>query len=113
MKFRNSTMKLVFSILFALTILYSYAQTPVEQHGRLQVSGKYVGNQNNQKISLAGHSLFWSNYSAGSKFYNAETVNHIAQNWNSSMVRAALSVEIKEEGKPDDEGYIHDIQNGK
>ncbi len=81
--------------------------TIVEQHGRLQVSGKYVANQYNQKISLAGNSLYWSNFSEGSKFYNAETVNHLAQNWNSSIVRAAMGADHQDVYPPNN-GYIFD-----
>jgi len=96
-------MKLIISILFTLTILFSYGQTPqtpqapqgsiVAQHGLLQVSGKYVANQYNQKISLAGNSLFWSNAKwDGAPFYNAETVNHLVDDWNTSIIRIAMGV---------------------
>jgi len=103
-------MKLFFSILFTLTIFFSYAQAPqgsiVAQHGRLQVSGPYVGNQYNQKISLAGNSLFWSNAKwDGAPFYNAETVNHLVDEWNTSLIRIAMGVE--EDWSPDI-GYIAD-----
>jgi len=96
-------MKLIFSILITLTIFFSYAQTPitvqppdgsiVAQHGRLQVSGSHVGNQHGQKISLAGNSLFWSlDDGHGGEFYTAETLNHLADEWNTSIVRAAMGV---------------------
>lgn len=88
--------KLIFSILFTTTILFSYAQTPVEQHGRLQVSGSYVANQQNQKISLAGNSLFWSlDDGWGGEFYTAETINHLVDDWNTSIIRAAMGVNEK------------------
>ncbi len=91
-------MKLFTFFLLNLTLCCAFAQAPqgsvVAQHGRLQVSGSYVANQYNQKISLAGNSLFWSLDEAhGGKFFNAETLNHLADNWNSSIIRVAMGVD--------------------
>ncbi|WP_271767307.1 cellulase family glycosylhydrolase [Aquimarina algiphila] len=78
-------------IFFPLQSILS--QSIVEKNGRLRVSGNQVVNKDNQPISLAGNSIFWSNFGEGAKFYNAATVNHLAQDWNSSIVRAAMGVE--------------------
>ncbi|MAQ75930.1 MAG: hypothetical protein CL613_06320 [Aquimarina sp.] len=97
--------KSIFQILFfALAMNFSLlAQTPVEKHGRLQVQGNRIVDKNGEVTSLAGNSLFWSNAGDTSDFYNAETVNHLADDWNSSIIRVAMGVkESWDEGR----GYI-------
>ena len=47
-----------------------------------------------QAKSIAGNSLFWSNNGwGGEKYYNTGVVNSLKQDWNSSLVRAAMGVE--------------------
>lgn len=72
----------------------------VSKNGRLQVVGNGVTNQFGDPACLAGNSLFWSNFSEGSIFYVSDTVDKLASDWNSSIVRAAMGVE--EPG-----GYTH------
>lgn len=70
------------------------AQTVVQKYGRLRVNGNRVVSEDGNQISLAGNSLFWSNFSEGAPFYNDDTVNHLAgPAWNSDIVRAAMGVE--------------------
>jgi len=38
-------------------------------------------------------SLFWSQWSEGSVFYTANTVQSLKCNWNANVVRAAMGVE--------------------
>ncbi|MFL1897196.1 cellulase family glycosylhydrolase [Aquimarina sp. 2-A2] len=92
--------------LFFLALLFSFticAQTVVQKHGRLQVNGNKIVNKNNVPTSLAGNSLFWSNAGDSSDFYNAETVSHLASNWNSSIIRVAMGVKETWDGGT---GYI-------
>ncbi|AXT51607.1 T9SS C-terminal target domain-containing protein [Aquimarina sp. BL5] len=79
------------------------AQTVVQKHGRLKVQGNRIVDKNNQEVSLAGNSLFWSNAGDTSDFYDAETVEHLASNWNSSIIRAAMGVKENWDGGT---GYI-------
>ena len=66
----------------------------VSQNGRLQVSGSRIVNKNNQPFSVAGNSFFWSGFqNDGGKFYTAQTVNHLANDWKSGVIRAAMAVE--------------------
>ncbi len=69
-----------------------FAQKPVTTYKRLQVNGSHVTAQNGDKISLAGLSLFWSNAGDVSDFYNAETVDFLANDWEIGLVRAAMAV---------------------
>ncbi len=53
-----------------------------------------------QQTSLGGMSYFWGNDGwGGEKFYNPETVSYLKNDWNASLVRAAMGVE-------DDGGYF-------
>ncbi len=86
----------LFLYFFITSLLFTYGihgQSTVKQHGRLQVSGNHVVDKNNEIISLAGNSLFWSNWEPGAKFYTANTVSHLAKEWKSDIVRAAMGVE--------------------
>ena len=73
---------------------FSFAQTPVQTHGNLKVSGNKVVNKNNQSFSLAGNSYFWSNEGWGAeRFYNASVVKWLKDDWKATIVRAAMGVE--------------------
>ena len=65
----------------------------VSKNGRLQVEGNTVMNQFGDPACLAGNSIFWSNFSDGAVFYVPETVDKLASDWNSSIIRAAMGVE--------------------
>lgn len=71
-----------------------YSQNVVERFGRLQVNGNLVTAENGEKISLAGNSLFWSNAPETflEDFYDARTINHLANDWRSAIIRPAIGV---------------------
>ncbi|MCX7801050.1 MAG: glycoside hydrolase family 5 protein [Fimbriimonadales bacterium] len=74
------------------------APSPVSLHGALRVErGRIVGKFGNP-VSLAGPSLFWSQWMP--QFYNRDCVRWIATDWKAGVVRAAVAVE------PD--GYLVD-----
>jgi endoglucanase len=71
--------------------LSTSAQTPVATNGALHITGNKVMNKNNQVVSFSGPSYFWSNTGWGAeRFYNAGVVNYFRNNWNASIVRAAM-----------------------
>jgi|GEM_PF-434472 len=81
------------------------AQTPVQQHGHLSVSGNRIINSAGSAVSLAGMSLFWSNTGwGGDAFYNASTVQWVRDDWGVEVIRAAMGVE-------DQGGYLQDPSN--
>ncbi|MBQ4819519.1 cellulase family glycosylhydrolase [Aquimarina sp. MMG016] len=92
-------------LVFVFLLSYStiFAQSPVENHGRLRVNGNKIVDKNNVPTSLAGNSLFWSNAGDTSDFYDAETVKHLASDWNSSIIRVAMGVKESWDGGT---GYI-------
>src|SRR6187402_3235551 len=63
----------------------------VSQHGRLQAAGNRIVGQDGQPVSLAGISFGWSQWEAA-RFYNADTVNWLKQDWHAQVLRAALGV---------------------
>ncbi|MBC8081871.1 MAG: cellulase family glycosylhydrolase [Hymenobacter sp.] len=81
-------------ILLAAAGLVSFdaaAQTPVQQYGLLKVAGNKIVDKNNQAISLAGNSLFWSNDGwGGERYYNANVVGWLKNNWQAKIVRVAM-----------------------
>lgn len=81
----------------------THAATP--RHGQLKVTGNKVTAADGSSISLMGMSYFWSNSGwGGERYYNANTVKYLKNNWKASIVRAAMGV--NESG-----GYLHDSSN--
>ncbi|MGK3996536.1 glycoside hydrolase family 5 protein [Sorangium sp. So ce1024] len=76
------------------------AGTPVERHGRLQVRGNRVVDEYGAELQLKGMSLFWSVWE-GEKFYNASAVNTLVDDWDVSVIRAAMTVSAS------GLGYLH------
>lgn len=96
-------------ILFLLLFFHFnlFSQTPVQNNGQLSVVGSQIVNQNGQPVSFAGTSLFWSNNNwGGEAFYNSSTVNWLTNDWDISIIRAAMGVE-------DNGGYISDSTSNK
>ncbi len=67
------------------------AQTPVEKFGKLKVVGNKIVDQQGNPVQLRGMSLFWSQWIG--KYYNYETVKWLRDDWNCSVVRAAMAVD--------------------
>lgn len=63
----------------------------VGQHGFLQVKGNRIVDAKGKPVQLRGMSLFWSQWIG--KYYTAETVNWLRDDWKCTIVRAALAVE--------------------
>ena len=68
--------------------------TLIDIHGLLEVNGNRIVNKNNEPVSLAGNSFFWSNDGwGGEKSYKSEVVSWLKEDWNTSIVRASMGVE--------------------
>lgn len=81
--------------------------TIVNKHGLLKVNGNMIVDKNNESVSLAGNSFFWSNNNwGGSKYYKPSVVSWLSLDWNTTIVRAAMGVE-------DPGGYIEDQVTNK
>ncbi len=80
---------------------------PVSVHGALSVSGTHIVDQNDNIVSFAGNSFFWSNTGFGAeKYYTSGAVEWLQEDWNSTIVRAAMGVD--EFG-----GYLSDPEGNK
>lgn len=67
-------------------------RTAVEKYGQLKITGVHVTTPDNQPVQLRGMSLFWSQWMG--QFYNAQTVKWLKDDWRSTVVRAAMGVEL-------------------
>jgi len=98
-------LKTVLVVCFAMFVSYTFADTPVEYHGKLRIEGSKILNKRGEEISLSGPSLFWSNtYWGGDKFYNDDVISWIAEDWEAPIVRASMGVDA-------DWGYLADSKN--
>jgi len=68
-----------------------FAQSPVEKHGALTVKDGKLLDKNGEVVVLRGMSLFWSQWMP--QYYNAKTVNWLVEDWNVTLIRAAMAVE--------------------
>lgn len=91
-------------LLFTMMVLTVTGQTVVQKYGRLQKFGSHVCAEDGEQISLAGNSFFWSNW--GGTYYNANTVDFLVDEMNTSIVRAAMGVGTHGNSVPG--GYLQD-----
>jgi hypothetical protein len=97
-----------FAILTLLAAGISHGKTPVEIHGRLQVSGnRIVGEKSNDTVQLTGMSLFWNNWEG--QYFTKKTVDWLVDDFHCSIVRAPNGVDFSD-GSVAGPGDIH---NGK
>lgn len=74
------------------------AKTPVELHGKLRVEGNQIVGEHGKPVQLMGMSHFWSVW-GGQNFYNKEVVDWLVKDWKVDVVRAAIAVDINQEGE--------------
>ena len=81
-------------ITLCLSITFAHAQTPVQKHGDLRISGKHIVDKNGAVTSLAGPSFFWSNTGWGQdRFYTRGAVETFARDWNAGIIRVAVGAQ--------------------
>lgn len=82
------------ALVTSFTLTSVFGQGVVSRHGRMTVEGNQIKDKNGTVFSVAGNSIFWSGFeTVGAKFYTKEVVDHLAKNWKSGIVRAAMAVE--------------------
>lgn len=89
--------KILLMALLVISGLLSKAQ--VKQHGKLQVVGTQLQDEHGQPVVLRGMSFGWHNF--WPQYYNAGTVKWLHQDWNCTVLRAAMGVDPAK-------GYIED-----
>ena len=68
--------------------------TVVEENGQLQVIGTQLSNEQGEPLVLRGASLGWHNL--WPRFYNEGAVKWLAEDWQCTVVRAAMGLEIED-----------------
>lgn len=89
-------------LLLVLLVICATAKLPaqpVKVHGQLSVSGTRLVDKNGEPLALHGMSFSWHNW--WPRFYTAGAVNWLYEDWNCSVIRAAMGVEPEN-------GYIKD-----
>jgi len=67
-------------LMLCFSMSLAQAQTPVQKHGDLRISGKHIIDKNGAVTSLAGPSFFWSNTGWGQdRFYTRGAVETFAR----------------------------------
>jgi endoglucanase len=99
-------------IFVALALSQSFGANFTSTHGKLSVSNGKILNKNNQEIVLRGMSFywyqgFWAGSQPGDNFYTSSAVSELANNWNASVVRAAIgNVTRKTDGTSNVSGAV-------
>jgi endoglucanase len=70
--------------------------TPLARHGWLHIDGTQIIDEYNQPVQLRGVSLFWSQWEP--EYWNVKIVQWLRDDWNISLIRAAMGVEKKVDG---------------
>ena len=83
-------MKRISIIAIILTLMACSHQLPKVE--RLHVEGTALMNESGDTVELKGMSFGWN--VLWPRFYNADAVKHVVQDWNAELVRAAIGVEI-------------------
>ncbi len=95
--------KILLTVLLSLGVLLAKAQ-PAKVHGQLKVVGTQLQDEHGQPVVLRGMSFGWSNF--WPKFYNADAVKWLHQDWDCTVLRAAMGVEPAR-------GYVEDPKGSK
>ena len=86
-----------------LTALTTQATGPVKQWGQLQVKGTQLCDQQGNPVVLRGVSLGWHNI--WPRFYNKKVVRTLKNDWNATVVRAAMGVTTVEDNYLDNPSF--------
>lgn len=87
--------KFLITALIVCTVFAATAQ-PVKDHGQLKVVGTTLTDAKGKAVALHGMSFGWHNL--WPRFYNAGAVKELVIEWNSTVVRASMGIELNEKG---------------
>lgn len=84
-------MKRIALFLASIVLASSAWSNPVDRHGRLRTEGNRILGEHGEPVSLAGNSLFWSQWE--DEWWNAACIEWLKNDWQASVIRAAMAVE--------------------
>jgi endoglucanase len=88
---------IIILLLFILMMSCNESLPPTVKYGQLYVDGIHLKNSAGEDLILRGVSFGWHNW--WSQYYTPETVKWLAEDWNCTVIRAAMGVDP-------DSGYI-------
>ena len=86
-----------------MMVLTAQAAGPVKRWGQLQVQGTQLCDQQGNPVVLRGVSLGWHNI--WPRFYNKKVVRTLKNDWNATVVRAAMGVTTVEDNYLDNPSF--------
>lgn len=101
-------LKTVFAILLFNIVFFDLHAQPVKKYGHLQVKGTRLCDGKGNPVVLRGMSYGWHNL--WPRFYNENTVSWLYKDWNCSVVRAAMGIELKNGYKEDSAFAVQKIK---
>ena len=81
---------------FLLLAQGSLFAQPVKEHGALQVKGTQLCDSSGNPVVLRGMSFGWHNL--WPRFYNAGAVGTLVKDWDCTVIRAAMGIELNNKG---------------
>lgn len=87
-------MRKIFIFLFFVCITTVTNSQPVQTNGVLSVKGTQLINEKGEAIVLRGVSFGWHNL--WPRFYTAQTVDWLINDWNCTVIRAAMGIELED-----------------
>ena len=98
-------MKKILLTMAAVLLMAHTAQSagPVKRWGQLQVQGTQLCDQQGNPVVLRGVSLGWHNI--WPRFYNKKVVRTLKNDWNATVVRAAMGVTTVEDNYLDNPSF--------
>ena len=97
-------MKRIALLILVLVVFAEVDAQPVKKHGQLHVDGVQLKDEHGNDVVLRGMSYGWHNF--WPRFYNKGSVKWLHEDWNCSVVRAAMGVEPAM-------GYLQDSTGAK
>jgi endoglucanase len=84
-------MKKITGVIVLLVMGLAVYAGPVSRHGHLKVAGTQLTDQTGRAVVLRGVSFGWSNW--WPQYYNPDAVYTLSDDWQCTVVRAAMGVE--------------------
>ncbi|MEQ1799245.1 MAG: glycoside hydrolase family 5 protein, partial [Lacibacter sp.] len=89
-------MKKILLIIFLSSFCFAGKSQPVKTHGQLKVKGTQLVDEHGNPVALHGMSFGWHNL--WPRFYNKGAVHTLVTDWNSTVVRASMGIELNDSG---------------